>query len=317
MAEIFDRFWELNIKSNPNTQTDFSYVIKPDEFGHSLRINFDINAALGIRFYTGTIRIYNLETDKRKNLVFNILGNKIGTGPSIKLIAGYKGRSGAIMDGVVLRGHTLKEPTTGDWITVLQCGLSLNSAKTITINPSKVTGELLDTFVKNWLSIIIPEEIPGEKTDKDNRFIIKRSKGFNDNLEVAIATYLQDFTVNTTIGFSGPSAKILEEIGLMFNLIFYYDNEGFNVSSSSVPSVTPEKVISEDTGMIGSPIYTDTGAKVNNYLSADFRLLQAVSVKSDVLEKDVQITSLNHIGDTFTNAWYSSFDASNLGGLSV
>jgi hypothetical protein len=310
--ELFNRFWELNIKSNPETQTSFNYVIKQDEFGHSLRINFDIDATIDIRYYSGTIRIYNLDPDKRKNLVFNILGEKWGTGSSIKFVAGYKEKSGVIMDGVVLRGYTIKEPETGDFITVLQCGTSFKSDKVVTIQPAKVTNANLLTFVKNWLSIIIPE---GGIVDENDRFIIKRAKSFNTNLSNAVTTFISSNTVNKTIGFSGAASKVLNEISAMFNLVFYYDNEGFNVTTPTLTPGAPELLISEDTGMLGSPIYTDTGAKVKSYLRADYRLFQSVHVKSAVLDKIVKITILNHNGDTHTNAWYSEFDTNNIGNI--
>lgn len=308
--KLFDRFWELNIKSNPNTQSSFDYVIKQDDFGRSLRVNFDINAAPDIRYYSGTIRIYNLDPDKRKNLVFNILGNEFGTGPSIKLVAGYKEKSGLIMDGVVLRGYTIKEPTTGNFITILQCGTSFKSDKIITIQPIKVTNLNLFSAVKNWLSIIIPE---GGTVDENNRFIIKRAKLFDANLLDALNSFAG--TVNKTIGFSGTASKVLNEISSLFNLVFYYDNEGFNVTTSVLTSGVPEILISQETGMIGSPIYTDTGAKIKSYLRADYRLFQSVNVKSDVLDKIIKITTLNHNGDTHTNAWYSEMDANNLGNI--
>ena len=59
--KLFNRFWELTLESNPDTQSKFNYVIKPDDFGQSLRINFDITASVGgLSTYQGTVNIYNL-----------------------------------------------------------------------------------------------------------------------------------------------------------------------------------------------------------------------------------------------------------------
>lgn len=312
--ELFNRFWELNIKSNPTTQTEFEYIIKQDEFGNSLKITFDINVARDIRYYNGTIKIYNLEPDKRRNLVYNILGNAFGTGPQVKLVAGYQGRQGLIMDGIVTRGHTVREPSSGDWITVLQCGASFKADKEVTIQPQKVTKPNLFSFIKNSLSVLIPL---GDVVDKDGRFIIKRAKNFDKNLDSSVQTFLNFNTINKAIGYSGTVAKILNEISEEFGLIFYYDNEGFNVTTTILSNGISEIEINQDTGMIGSPIYTDTGTKTKTYLNASYRLFQQVHVRSGVLDKLVRITTLNHRGDTHTNEWYSEIDANNLGSLDV
>ena len=307
---FFDRFWELNIKSNPATQTDFDYTIKQDDFGNSLRLSFDITATLDVRYYSGTIKIYNLDPDKKRNLVFNRLLEDFGTGPAIKLVAGYAERSGLIMDGVIQRGYTIREPTTGDWITVLQCGLPFKNDEIITIQSQQVKNDTLLTFITNVLTLILPE---GTGVDEKNRFKIKRAKTFNDNLSNAVTVFTDANTVNKAIGYSGPKAKILNEISNEFNLEFFFDNEGFNVEPAIIEDADPEFEVSEETGMLSSPIYTDTGAKVLNYLRPEFRTFQPVRVKSDVLDKKVKIIQLNHRGDTHSDEWYSEFDASNIG----
>jgi hypothetical protein len=308
--ELFNRFWELNIASNPATQTDFKYTIKQDEFGNSLRLNFDINASVDIRYYSGIVKIYNLEPDKRRNLVYNILGEDFGTGPSIRLVAGYQEKSGVILDGVVQRGFTQREPSSGTWITVLQCGLSFKNDNQITIPDVKVNNSNLLTHMKSWIDVILPS---GSGVDDNNRFKTKRAKNFEANLSDAVDKYNADNTLNTAIGYSGPSAKILNEITQRFNLVFYYDNEGFNVTSTTIDDETEELKINENTGMIGSPTYTDTGAKVLSYLKPEYRLFQPIRVTAGVLDKKIKTTQLNHRGDTHTNEWYSEIDASNIG----
>lgn len=307
---FFDRFWELNITSNPATQTDFNYTIKQDDFGNSLRLSFDITATLDVRFYSGTIKIYNLNPDKKRNLVYNRLLEEFGTGPSIKLVAGYAEKSGAIMDGVIHRGYTQREPTTGDWFTILQCGLPLKNDDVITIQSQQVKNDTLLTFIANTLTLILPE---GTGVDSDNRLKIKRAKSFSDNLSNAVNAYTDTNTVNKSIGYSGPKTKILNELALEFGLEFYYDNEGFNVQTTIIEDAEEEFEVSEETGMIGSPLYTDTGAKVLSYLRPELRTFQPIRVKSDVLDKKVKIIQLNHRGDTHTDEWYSEFDASNIG----
>ena len=249
--EFFNRFWEFNIRSNPATQTEFDYVIGQDDFGNSLRLSFDINATIDIRYYSGTIKIYNLEPNKRKNLVFNILGNNFGTGPQVRLVAGYQGKSGLIMDGIVHRGYLTREPSSGDWINVLQCGAAFKSDKQVNIQSVKVDNGNLLNLVKNWLSVLVPE---GTVVDSDGRFIIKRAKDFNQNLSDAVGISIFSNTYNRPFGASGTASKILNEISDAFDLVFYYDNEGFNVTSPILSNELPEIELNQDTGMIGSPV---------------------------------------------------------------
>jgi uncharacterized protein (DUF2164 family) len=232
-----------------------------------------------------------------------------GTGPSIKLIAGYQQKAGTILDGVVHRGYTIREPSSGDWITHLQCGLPFKNDKEITIQSSKVNNANLLTHITNWVSQIMPE---GTGVDDSGRFKIKRSKEYTGNLAGAVEEYNDNVTLNTTVGYHGAASKILNEISDKFGLLFYYDNEGLNVSKSVIEGKPIDLEISQDTGMIGSPQYTDTGAKVITYLNPQLKMFQSIRVKSDVLDKNVQILTLNHRGDTHTNDWLSEIDASNI-----
>jgi len=307
---IFDRFWELTLTSNPNTQSEFTYVIKPDDFGNSLRISFDIQASLGLENYSGTVNIYNLDPDKRKNLLYNQLLEEFGSGPSIKLVAGYKEKSGIILDGVVQRGFTVREPLSGDWITKLKCGLAFKNDQDITIPAQKITNDQLFAFLTSWIDAVLPE---GTGVDSNNRYRTKRAKNFFDNLSDAADAYSEIATLNTSIGYSGPVAQIINEIEKKFGLHFYYDNEGLNVTTNIVLDGTDELEISQNTGMIGSPIYTDTGAKVKTYLKPEYRLMQQVRVNSEILDKRISIVSMNHSGDSHTNDWFSDIDASNIG----
>lgn len=311
---LFDRYWELEIESNPSSNKRYHYKIKPDAFGHSLRIGFDINATIDIKYYSGIIKIYNLSKTQRNNLAFNILGNQWGTGPLIRLTAGYQQRKGLIMDGVVFRSYTTRNVSSGDWITHLQCGTPFNSTGIITLQSIYITPRNVKTTVKNWINELIPKAVGKTNVDKKGRFIIKRARYFSSNLVLAL--FKNPDKLNREIGFSGPLSMVLKEIEIEFNLVFYYDNDGFNVRSNyDVGPKEPEKDINKDTGMIGSPQYTDTGSKVLTYLDASYRVFQPIRVKASVLEKDVKILRLIHTGDSFTNDWKSDIDASNLDAL--
>jgi hypothetical protein len=315
MAELFDRFWKLRVKDR---QGRFDFEVAPDEFGNTLRIQFEINVSTNIRYYTGTIRIFNLEPTKRKNLVYNLLQQEFGTGPLVQLTAGYKERNGLIFNGALTRGYTIREVSSGDWVTHMQVGVPLSYGKKITIDPVPVN----DNSLLNVLKSIVDKLL-----NQPDRIEIQKTPTYNENFSQAINDYLSaGNTINENIGYSGTTIQIFAEIQSRFNLFFYQDNNGFGVIAGKfttsqnpqnplvipIGNQAPEWTLSKETGMIGSPVYTDTGAKTISYLRPDARMFQLIKVESDVLNKNISITDLVHRGDYFSDEWYSEIDGSNL-----
>ncbi len=313
---FFDRFWKLTVKGD-----DFEVELQQDDKGHALRVQFEINATIDLRYYTGTIKIFNVQPKIRDQLVFNLLRDEFGTGPLVQLIAGYQDSNGFIFDGAVTRGYTRRDPLKGDFISVLEVGIPLAHGKKVTIDPMPVTNATLFTFISATINTLLTQP---------DRIEIGKATNYNLNLKTAIDDYLAaGNVVNESIGFSGTTIQIFKEIESRFNVIFFQDNEGFNAvggkyktsSSQRDPIVlppgntVPELTISEKTGMIGSPIYTDTGAKFISYLRPEFRIFQLVKVDSSVVKKNISILSMIHRGDTFTPEWYSEIDGSNFNQL--
>ena len=319
------RFWSLDVKGNSAIGQNFGFLIEPDENGRSLRINFDVSATIDTRYYNGTIKIYNLEKTKRENLNFNLLLDKFGTGPSIKLKAGYENRNGLIFDGVVHRGYNERRPESGDWITTLHVGLPFKQ-NLETYIPPQVSGSIgkgsgLNNYIFQAITITLLQP---------PRVDIKYASSFKDNLFAAIDESQKISPINDSMGFIGNAMSILDEISERFNLVFIYDNDGFNVASGrykengdseknpiTIPNNTtvPELTLSKENGLIGSPIYTDTGAKIISYLRPELRVFQYIGVRSSVINRDITITALTHSGDTHTDEWYSEIDGSNFNQL--
>ena len=308
MTELFDRYWELKVK---DIDGKFDYTIKPDsETGLTLKLAFDVNATTDLRYYTGTIKVWNLGPGKRKNLVFNLLLDEFGKGPLVQLTAGYKGRSGLIFDGAINRGFVSRDPLTGNWVNVMQCGIPLKQDQQVEIQAQRVKDSGLYSFLLAAVKKIM---------DQPGRFPVKYARNFDSNFKAAVDEYLNNNTFGEkSLGYSGPLMNVLNEISKEFNLIFFMGNDGFSVISGKFGennsrltiSNEPEILISKQTGMIGSPIYTDTGAKLICYLWPQLKMFQPVHVKADVLDKNISIYSLNHRGDWRTNEWYSEIDGS-------
>ncbi len=312
MAVFFDRFWKLRLKDREGS---FDFTITPDEFGNDLKIQFEINASVDLRYYSGTILVYNFNPDKRRQTVYNQLQSDFGKGPLCQLTAGYKDNNGLIFDGAVLRGFTVRQPNSGNWITTLQVGIPFRENKAVTIEPQYIKDK---NRLYDYLRAAVDKIL-----NQPDRIEIAKGPDYETNFKKAIDDYAEaGNTVNEFIGYSGPSQPILNEIQAKYNLKFYKDHSGFNVASGkfkapTIPAenTTPEIVFNKENGLLGSPIYTDTGAKFFSYLRSDLRMFQFVRVESEVLTKNASIQSLIHRGDSFSeepNGWVSEMDSSNL-----
>lgn len=313
MTELFNRFWNLRVKARDGS---FDFTVAPDDFGQSLRMQFDIKATKDLKYYSATIKIFNLAPNKRKQLVFNQLQREFGTGPAIQLTAGYQRKSGLVFDGAIHRGYTVREPSSGDWVTHLFCGVPLKDDREITIPGQVVNDTNLFSFLFATVDAVL---------NQPDRIQIKKSKNYESNFRAAVDDYLARGNVkNKAITYSGSSERILREISDEFNIDFYIDHNGFNAikgrrgadaqsARTDPPDTTiPEKTITRNTGLIGSPIYTDTGAKLITYLQPDLRVFQWIRVESDILNKNIAILDLVHRGDTHDNTWYSEIDGSTI-----
>jgi len=318
MTEQFGRFWKLKIKDREGA---FDFDIEQDGFGNSLRCQFEINASRDLRFYSGVIKVFNLEPTKRKQLVFNQLREDFGKGPLAQLTAGYQENNGLIFNGAVHRGYTIREIQGGDYITILQVGIPFKYDKKITIDPQPINDNNLLGFLKKAIDKIL---------NQPDRISINKAQNYETNFETAINDFLSTGNIaNKTLGYHGTSIKIIGDIEEEFNIKFFQDHNGFNVvggkfATSSDPrtpitlpqgNTVPEITFNKETGLIGSPIYTDTGAKFFVYLRPEIKMFQFVRVESDVLTKNVSIQSLIHRGDNRGDEWFSEIDASNFNQL--
>ncbi len=316
--ELFDRFWRLKV-----TGDDFQFDIEPDQFGKSLRMQFNIVATPSFLTYNGTIKIFNLTPEKRQQLSYNLLLKEFGKGPKVELIAGYKDHSAVIFDGAIIRGFPSKDPLTGTFISNMQVALPWKPNKVITIQSQKVDDNNLFTVLKSAVDKVI---------NQPERRLVKPAPNYVNNFKNAVNQYLSTGNLkNKNMGWSGPVRQIIEEIQREFNLFFFYDSTGFNVASGkyvtktdsgqfpvTVPDNTtvPELIFdSKQNTIIGSPIYTDTGAKIITQLRPELRIFQYIGVRSDVLNKDISVIELIHRGDTHTDDWYSEIDGSNFNQL--
>ena len=294
-------------------------------------MQFEINATINLLYYTGTIKITNLLESTWKQLIFNQLGEDFGSGPLVRLTAGYKSKNGLIFDGAALRGYTIVRPETAETITTLEVGLPIDFVQEVTIEPANSTVIGASNGLYNYLIQAIEKLINGT-----GRIPIKTSSDFKSNLKIAIDDFLAQGEVkNKALGYSGNWIEIIKEISNEFNLVFLYDNKGFNVAgkrfegstniaqpitipnNTTVPEIILIAGVDGDTGngLLGSPTYTDTGAKLIAYLRPDFRVMQLIGVRSRSLDKNISITQLIHRGNSHTNEWYSEIDGSNINQL--
>lgn len=327
-ASLFQRYWEIDVVGGPE-KLDFK--LKSNEDSKNIRVQFEVTATIDIRYYNATIKIYNLGESKRKQLLFNVLQPKeIKNGPRISIIAGYKpkGSNGTIFNGVIYRAYTKREIMTGDFVTVLECSAPFLEAEKINVQSAvKLTKENLQSNLEAIIEVVRTSN--GTYQNKIDK------KAFKTNIKAVVDNYNRyGQAISGSLKFNAPAIEILKELEQKFNCKFFYDSEGFNVvplrydtdKQSKTPPTNPvdtfkaELEISGETGMIGSPIYTDTGAKFNTMLRPDLKVFQLIDLTSRILTREgttrtLTTTDLIFRGDTHGDEWLCEVDANDVNQL--
>lgn len=308
MSLLFNRYCRLDIKSQTGEFQDIS--IKPDKLNRIFRIQFNVNATYDFAFYRAEIKIYNLPKNIRKKFIWNRLGDDFGLGPLVTLTAGYKAKSGIIFDGAIQSSHTERDVKTGDFITVLNCGIPLSNKK---INIQAYPKASIQNNLYPAIFSIIKKAI-SQPPKKE----ISLANGFDGTL----ANSLSGVVLSSDLKLSGNTFTILKKLEQKFGLIFYIDNGRLNVIKKSVNSnppivggsTIPVFTFKEEKSsniLIESPFYTEIGADFTTLLKPELSIFQFVRVESELITKNVSINSLNFIGDTYGNEWFSKVTGVN------
>lgn len=242
----------------------------------NLRIKFDIRKTSDDKPNTAKIEIYNLSPEHQTQI--------IQEWQDIRLLAGYTGYERVIFDGQIRTA--IPRVSGADRIVEIQAGDGDREIFRGFINKSVKKG-------------VTASDIVGEC----KKAMFGVPVGYSDELE---KTYPRGRVL------SGRASDILTEQCRSDDAQWsIQDGELLLLKSSNV---RPNAVwlISQETGMLGSPEPTTIGVKVKTLLNPAYLIGGVAKIDSLVFGGGIRIESITHKGDTHGDDWVSELE-----GLSV
>jgi len=256
-----------------------------------LRVSFEVEKSLVGSPNLAKIDIYNLNESQR-----NTLKDK---DPSIKLFAGYKDNYPLIFKGQIRNINHLYVGV--DWITTLYCGDGALALENATINKTFAPGTT-------------QEQIFNELTSK----LTGVAQGTLDGLKECITGKV---SLLKSLIVSGSVKEWLDKLSKSCGFDYSVNDEVIETTQKGKPlNDEPSFIVSQKTGMIGSPEVTEIGANVSVYLKGSLKLGRTFTIVSPtekinlgnqffrkvnktVANQTFRINQLKHTGDTHDNTW--------------
>jgi hypothetical protein len=264
-----------------------------------LRFSFTIELSLVGYPNMGNIKVYNLKQSSRNKIKEEFT--------KIFLYAGYEGNTSLIFSGNIV--NVTHEKVGPDWITNLFCGDALKSINQSTINktlPAGATTEsILDELVAG-MDGVTKGVTEGLKDCLTKKRSLLRGLVLSGNIKDWLTKLSEncgfDFSINNDVLETMPKGKPLND--------------------------EPVVIVSQETGMIGSPELTEVGLKVKSLLLPQLKLGRRIQIKSisgkinignlifrkvppTLGEGTYRIDKITHVGDTRENDWFSQIEARN------
>ncbi|MGG7074322.1 hypothetical protein U5B43_08740 [Campylobacter sp. 9BO] len=242
----------------------------------NLQVSFSIEKTITDEPNTAKIEIYNLTAQNRNLLTSGVFNKAI-------LSAGYA-EPRILFAGDINKAHTTRNDL--DFISVLECGDGQTDYSKAKIHTTLKAGvkdsDIVNMCVKNMTSKKGGVDLPKDKA-------LPRCKVLSGDIKDYLKVVAKNNNANWHILDGNlnilPKDKVLN------------CTEGF--------------VLSEETGLIGSPEKTDDGIKLICLLNPKLNIGSLVRVKSIMSEYDgdYKITRLTHNGDFLGDTWESEIIA--------
>ena len=277
-------------------------AFKEDGTGYDLsdlHIVFDVSKSLTREANTGTVTIYNLNTETENDLIVNC--NRV------TIEAGYEGLFGLIYDGDVIQGIRGVENGVDYYLTLItmDCERFLNSGF---VSYTMTRGMSKRDVAKNICNVATnPVEINSI------------SSSFNT------AKYIRNKVV------FGKARDYLDQLAATSNANFYTDSGMVNLVS--INDIPEDRIIYLDStsGLIGSPQQNTEGITFQCLLNPRIKLYSLVNIKNEqIIEQEYsdgnslvytldqdnlyRIIKVNFSGDTRGQEWYTECTATNQAG---
>jgi len=282
---------------------EVSLVVGDPETGgleiKDLRFSFTIELSLVGYPNMGNIKVYNLKQSSRNKIKEEFT--------KIFLYAGYQGNTSLIFSGNIV--NVTHEKSGPDWITTLFCGDALKSINQSTISktlpPGATTESILDELVAGMDGV---------------------TKGVTEGLKDCLT---KKRSLLRGLVLSGNIKDWLTKLSQNCGFDYSINNDVLETTVKGKPlNDEPVVIISQETGMIGSPELTEVGLKVKSLLLPQLKLGRRIEIKSisskinigNLIFRKVpptlgvgvyRIDKITHVGDTRENDWFSEIEARN------
>ena len=247
-----------------------------------LFIKFKITKSTKSTANKSIIEIYNLNQDSR-GFIESFTSRKEIVKPKVKLNVGYQDLSELLFIGDITLTSSHKNGP--DWIT------------TITADTGKDAVE--DTKFKKTYKAGTSENIIVED-------VLNEVQLLSENIKAE----LKGEKINQSVTVNGSIKKLLDEYIGNQEKEWSVQDDGVQVLDGNQTTNEPAITLSKATGLIGSPIKTDTGIKLKALIQPGFKPGRGISVSSSLITGFYKIEKVTFDGQTRSNQWYAMIEAS-------
>ena len=239
-----------------------------------LRITFNITKTRRSSANSATITVYNLAERNRKRLQ--------AKGTALSLLVGYGGAMQLLYSGEVNHGKVMW--AAPDWISEAECLDGQGALR---------TGTLSRTWPTGTPRLLIAQTLAASLTGL--------ALG-----PVEAGPFVG--VTNAPLSVSGSSRKSLDRLAAAWGFTWSVQDGTveFRTDGGLGSGLATAPLLSPQTGLIGSPEWTDDGLSVRCLLTPAIRPGGRVIVKSRTANGVFQVESVQHSGDTHGNDWTSN-----------
>ena len=240
------------------------YEFKSDDLSFwELRIRFQITKSLVGYPNTAKFEIYNLSEDSRNKLIAgeNGIGRSVyadGKGSEIQFSAGYAEPKLLFIGKVVNVIHKYIAP---DWITEVYAGDAVDVLNTATINKTLQAGATTEQIFNT---------------------LVSEMQGITKGVTQGLSNCLEgNRSALRALQLSGNVKDWMEWLAERCGFEWSINEQRIETMSKGTPLTDEEPmIINQDSGMLGSPMRTDTGVDVTNLLLPELKLARRFRVQA-------------------------------------
>jgi hypothetical protein len=237
-----------------------------------LRIRFTITKTSDSSANEAKIEVYNTTPEHAALFI------KVGT--DILLMAGYEGNEQMIFTGQVRRGTRHVEGT--DRILLIESGDGDQAIDKATVNKTLEKGCTNDDVAKECQSAM---GVPTGHADK-----------------------LDDKPHTRGKTVSGKASKVMDKVIIKHEAQWSIQDGQLVMLKGSNTRPNAVWLISDSTGMLGSPEETEDGVKVTTLLNPAYLIGGVAKIESAYYNAGIRIEKIEHAGDTHGAEWSSKLE---------